>query len=166
MDNRPMSPLLIPTNHRFDSSTIGPFTPVSPRSGPKGFTQTNFSDHYGAAPCWQKTAFSSSVFILSPFGPDTEYMPFFNDISNTTLYQERPDFDFNTISETSGMRKNSVSSFAPSTASGSCEYFLDANAQTPFILSTQSFSGSESAEPMSPWSCGNDSPNPFPPRRQ
>lgn len=165
MDNLPISPMFINAGYRFESSTFEPLTPTSPGPRPEGYTQSSLVGHFGAQPYWHKMASAAPVFMLNPFGTEAEYGPFPNDISTSPLHQESG-FDFNQMSETSGSRNNSVSSFGLPTASRMCEYFPDGNAQAPLMLSSQSFSGSESAEPMSPWSCGDGSPVSFSPRRQ
>lgn len=168
MYHQPISPLLDANWCRLDSSTINPSNTESLRPRPEELTQSYFIEQCGAGTgsCSSKMASALPVSLLSPFGIDTEHTPFLKDITATPIHQDSPGLKINHMPENSGTRNNSISSFALSTTSDSCEYFPHTNTQIPSMLSTQTFSGSDSTEPLSTLSCDNDGLNSFSPKRQ
>ncbi|GKU14389.1 unnamed protein product [Fusarium langsethiae] len=167
MYHQPISPLLDANRYCLDSSTINPSNTESLRPRPEELTQSYFIEQCGAGTgsCSSKMASAFPVSLLSPFVIDTEYTPFLNDITPISIRQDSLGWEINHMPENSGTRNNSISSYAPSTTPNLCEYVPNTNFQIPFMLSTQSFSGSDSAEPLSTLSCDNDGLNSFSPKR-
>ncbi|ENH65204.1 Regulatory protein brlA [Fusarium oxysporum f. sp. cubense race 1] len=140
-----------------------PFTPTSRQSIPHEFGNIDFggSDNsisYRAE--MSPPASAMNKFMLGPVKSEPHHISFSDSLPNTPMKRERLGFEYEHIMDMNMAHHGSMGSLTPSNSFGMYSYSPDASMglDSFMMTTTQSISGSDTAETYSSWSCTSDSP--------